>query len=79
MGEWFDSFSDLKSDPEDPMPLAPPSTNSSGGYTNELGQPANVYTGVTDQLLVSGFRQCWLGVGGKPTQCLAAGCAEAVV
>ncbi|KAI7836836.1 hypothetical protein COHA_009337 [Chlorella ohadii] len=51
MGEWFDSFSDLKSAGGDPMPLAPADTNSSGGYTNADGRPANVYTGVTDQLL----------------------------
>ncbi|PRW60468.1 ligand-gated ion channel [Chlorella sorokiniana] len=51
MGDWFDSFSDLKSDAADPMPLAPASTNSSGGYTNAYGQPANVYSGVNDQLL----------------------------
>lgn len=54
MGEWFDSFSDLKSAGGDPMPLAPADTNSSGGYTNADGRPANVYTGVTDQLLVRG-------------------------
>lgn len=64
MGDWFDSFSDFKSDAADPMPLAPPSTNSSGGYTNEYGLPANVYTGVTDQLLVRRGGAGWVPSGG---------------
>lgn len=80
MGDWFDSFSDFKSDAADPMPLAPPSTNSSGGYTNEYGLPANVYTGVTDQLLVrraGGVGAGLVGSGGAALQPVTGSAAAA--
>lgn len=51
MGSWFSQYSDLNSDPYDPMPLAPVNANQTGGYVDESGNLLNVFNGVTDQHL----------------------------
>ncbi|KAL4422476.1 hypothetical protein ABPG75_008673 [Micractinium tetrahymenae] len=51
MGEWFYDNSALASNPGDPMPLAPVNDNWTAGAVDRDGNPANVYSGVTDQLL----------------------------
>ncbi|KAI3429737.1 hypothetical protein D9Q98_010052 [Chlorella vulgaris] len=56
MGQWFRDYSDVKSDPDDPMPLAPVNSNQTGGVVGEDGEPVNVYTGIPDQLLAVNLR-----------------------
>ena len=51
MSDWFSEFSDLASDPLDPMPLAPVNTDFNEGVVDEFGRPVNIYSGITDQLL----------------------------
>ena len=43
MGSWFSQYSDLNSDPYDPMPLAPVNANQTGGYVDESGNLLNVF------------------------------------
>ncbi|KAL4436069.1 hypothetical protein ABPG77_005517 [Micractinium sp. CCAP 211/92] len=47
-GLWFDTFSELKSTDDDPMPLAPANGSVVGRAD---GLPANVFTGVPDQMV----------------------------
>ena len=51
MSDWFNQYSDLASDPDDPMPLAPVNTDWNAGDVDEFGRPVNVYSGITDQLV----------------------------
>ncbi|PSC74223.1 senescence-specific cysteine protease SAG39-like isoform A [Micractinium conductrix] len=50
-GVWFDAWSDLKSHPDDPMPLAPVTAQWVAGVAAD-GRPLNVFTGINDQHLV---------------------------
>lgn len=43
LGSWFDLFSDVQSDPADPMPLAPTADAKVALGCQEDGQSCNVY------------------------------------
>ncbi|EFN59796.1 hypothetical protein CHLNCDRAFT_133509 [Chlorella variabilis] len=44
MGNWYSQYSDLTSNPYDPMPLAPPNARITGGLVDDEGNPINVFT-----------------------------------